>query len=700
MEVAIFMHKNTSPALDREALLNQIKAELVMQKKSESAQIQRESNASLNEQYEGCVISDIETDLKFDGLSIDYRNILNKYQLIAATRMNGNYLLMAGPGCGKTTTATHRVAYLIENGVEPEKILMLTFTRNAANNMKEKLRSLIGSEKAKRVHITTFHGLCYRHFKEFNKIIDYNNGFAVIDEMKASKILKTFIIEGFEDIDVQGLTVGEIVKLYKHARLSKCGVKQYFLNYQDPRIRKKTESLVKIWQIFEEYKRDQGYMDFDDLIEQYLQKLKADEKFRSKVMGKYNYIVVDEYQDTSWRQDMILHEFANAEMNMMLIGDDCQSIYSFRGASNEKFKQLKEDFPALKVIVLSENYRSQQPIINFFNQISKSFKNGFYKELKSRKQEGSKPELVYVASAQEEAHIIADKLEEYYQVNGTFQGSAVLYRANHHVSLIEMELVHRRIPYIKPSGNRFERSEEYQAMVDLLMVARNPHDKLVLQRLLLKVEGIGPNKCLQILEQIQYNKQLEYSSGLDRSCSENVQKLVSKINEAHIQESIEEALVAIFDAFSLLFKASNLKNEEFRRIIGYFKSLFDECTSISDLISKMSVETDLKSKFDSERTGDVVLSTIHKAKGLEWDHVFIVNMTEREFPSVKSSITAEGLEEEKRLFYVAASRATQNLTITIPMRSRFVGASRFLLDIGETYYTEIRLDEGQQVRKP
>jgi DNA helicase-2/ATP-dependent DNA helicase PcrA len=638
-----------------------------------------------------------------DNLKIDYETELNPMQLLAVTIIDKPLLVIAGAGSGKTRTITYRVSYLIERGVPPEQILLLTFTRKASQQMINRTISLLDNNNAQNVMGGTFHSFANHMLRKYSRITGMNPNFTIIDtidaqdtidlikkEMKLSKKDKAFPKKG---------TVYKVISASRNANLSIEDLVadndnfEYLLDF--------IEEIELIKKGYTEYKKATNTLDYDDLLEQFRDLLRDNEVFRNRVQDAFSYIMIDEFQDTNIVQKEIVDIIAEKHHRVMVVGDDSQSIYSFRGANFENILLFPETYPECTVVKLEQNYRSQQAILSFTNSIIDHARIGYKKRLYSKIPEVSRPIVKRLYSQEDEASYIADNILEIREKDISLSEIAILYRASYHNNYIEMELIKRNIPYIVYGGIKFIERKHIKDIIAYLKIVFNPYDSVAWHRILKLISGIGDVSVKKILSKIDpekgisfddfkknkyYNELKRLEDTLNSLMNDNM-TIAEKLNMLKkyyypiLKNTMEDYKIRIKDVDVLIALASNYKDLE-----RYLTDLALEPPSnkFMNETRPMTSDSDIDEK-------PLVLSTVHSAKGLEWNTVFILHLLEGLFPSARSIYNIKQLEEERRLFYVACTRAKERLYLTMPSyvssySAFFTKPSRFIAEIEKGRY--------------
>ncbi len=605
---------------------------------------------------------------------IDYENELNPAQLKAVQSTLGPYLVIAGAGSGKTRTLVYRVAYLVEKGVNPEDILLLTFTRKAAEQMLRRASHLL-DVRCEKVSGGTFHSFANMVLRKYAKIIEFPNNFTIMDESDAEDAVSIVRAKlGLDRLDKHFPRKGALLDVIsKSVNKSKDIGEVIDLEY--PQFAEWESAIKKIKEGYIKYKREKSLMDYDDLLV-FLKKLLYDNKdIRAKLSDKYQYIMVDEYQDTNKLQADIVRLLASRHDNVMVVGDDAQSIYSFRGANFMNIIDFPKIYKGAEVIMLEENYRSTQQILDLTNEVIKNAAEKFEKALFTKKREGKSPVFVEARDENVQSKYVVQKVLELVDDGVELKDIAVLFRAGWHSNDLEIELANHNVPFLKYGGQRFVEAAHIKDVLSYLRIAHNPDDQVSWNRALLLMRGIGQKTAGRVTEQIIENKKGLAIDGDILKKSADLRGLIDILKRIKTDVALPGELVKEFlEYYGPILKtkyddfnkrAPDLNSLE--RIAARYKSLEAFLTDMAlEPPEKSVLEAGLKGKHDHAMT----LSTIHSAKGLEWHTVFLIYVAEGHLPSYQSIDDKDAIEEERRLFYVAATRAKENLILLKPAIDR------------------------------
>ncbi len=639
---------------------------------------------------------------------INYDKELNAEQYAVVMHEGGPMLVLAGAGTGKTRTLTYRVARLIETGIRPDCILLLTFTNKAANEMMRRVESLVG-RNIEGLWGGTFHHVGNMILRKHCRLIGYKEGYSIIDredskelfdiclnEIKKERLLPrgSVLCEMFSLIKNKDATIEEVISsMFSH-----------FINSID--------EIKEIFNLYERKKQKLNLMDFDDLLINWKKLFIEFTKVREHYSTKFLHILVDEYQDTNKLQAEIVDLISSKNKNLMVVGDDAQSIYSFRGANFENILKFPERYPEAMIFNLTTNYRSTPEILNLANNSIVNNIRQFHKELHSTKKSGDLPYLVPVKDIFQQAMFVSQKIIEIYSEGVPLNEIAVLYRSHYQSMELQMELQRKGIPFEVRSGLKFFEQAHIKDILSFLRVLVNPYDELSWKRVFKLIPGIGnitaaklwdsmykskkPYEAIFRLEGLVPRKALDgFSLFLDL-----LKKLKSDYDNFQIKP-IRAIELVVSNGYEDYLYTHYPNAEERLQDIEQMKRFSIRYNSLENFINDLSLQS-LSGGEIEESDGDrehVVLSTVHQAKGLEWNTVFIICLNDGKFPSSRS-LESDQEEEERRLFYVAVTRAKDNLYLCFPVTSEewygidFLKPSRFIRELSDHLYEEIVVLDG------
>lgn len=623
---------------------------------------------------------------------MDLLNDLNDAQRAAVEYIDGPSLVIAGAGSGKTRVLTYKIAYLLSQGMKPWSIMALTFTNKAAREMKERIGKLVGDDLAQHLYMGTFHSIFSRILRAEAEHIGFNNNFTIYDESDSRSLLKAIIKEmGLDDKTYKPAAV--------HARISmaKNNLVTAEAYDSDPAIleqnkRAKMPAIGKIYVAYVQRCRQANAMDFDDLLMLTFQLFRDHEKIRQKYAGRFDYILVDEYQDTNHVQMSIVMQLCKEKLRVCAVGDDSQSIYSFRGANIDNILNYQKQLPGTQLFKLEQNYRSTQTIVEAANSLIHHNRNQIQKEVFSKNDKGEKILYKPAYSDKEEALIVAKNIQRIKRQDDCgYDQFAILYRTNAQSRSFEEEFRKQGIPYRIYGGLSFYQRKEIKDIIAYFRLVANPDDEEAFKRIInYPARGIGATTVMKIadcahLNQVSFwevigniehyglnvnkgtqtkleNFRLLISSFIDRSHTLDVYEL----GDAIIRESrISEDIMSGKNADDLA-RQENL--EEFLSGMQTFvagrqeEGRMDEAY-LTDYLQDVALLTDADSEGEKDEPR-VSLMTVHAAKGLEFATVFVVGLEENIFPSPLAAVSVRELEEERRLLYVAITRAEKHCILT------------------------------------
>lgn len=643
----------------------------------------------------------------------EYLKHLNESQREAVVYTAGPSLVIAGAGSGKTRVLTYKIAYLLQQGLPPQSILALTFTNKAAREMKERIATLTDTETARRLWMGTFHSIFSRILRHEADRIGYPHDFTIYDTADSKSLLRSIIKEMQLDDKVYRLNM--IQSRISNAKNALVTYKAY--EQSKDLIEHDMESKVPL--IRDIYKRYQnrcqqaGAMDFDDLLLQTNILFRDHPDVLDKYRNFFQFVLVDEYQDTNFAQHLIVQRLCEKHQRICVVGDDAQSIYSFRGANIDNILQFKSQYPGCRIFKLERNYRSTQNIVNAANSLIHKNTKQIPKTVYSEKEEGNKVCVFSSYSDYEEGYAVAGKINDMQLRDYEYADFAILYRTNAQSRILEEALRKRGIPYKIYGGLSFYQRKEVKDVISYLRLIVNPHDEEAFKRIInYPARGIGDTTLNKLITAATDNNvslwavlndpigyALSINSGTAKKLSnfrDLIQSFINR-NEAHSAEEITAVVVKESGIVSALFQDRSVegisKQENLQELLKGISEFCElrreegiEHVSLADFLSEVSLLTDQDNDKD-EQANKVTMITVHAAKGLEFKNVFVVGMEEDLFPSMMAKNNPRAVEEERRLFYVAITRAEQNCILTYAKsryrngQSTMCSPSRFLKDI-------------------
>ena len=640
------------------------------------------------------------------------RTELNPSQYLAATTLDGPLLVVAGAGTGKTRVIEYRVLYLVSREIHPRSILLLTFTRRAAREMLS--RASRHNRLCEEVVGGTFHSFGFSVITEFADLLGFKRPLSFLDEadseeqlhrlavklgftrrkrrFPSKRTLKAVISASFN----RGESIGEVLlRDYPH-----------FLHW--------SEEIEKLREEYVRYKVEHNLLDYDDLLI-YLKILLEDDRVRRVLSSRYRYIMVDEYQDTNQIQAQIVYLLAKENRNVMAVGDDAQSIYAFRGARYQNMFEFLEVFPEAKVIKLEQNYRSTQPILDLANAVMEGAKHKYTKVLKAQREGSVRPALLFFKDPEGEAEWIAEKVKELWDEGVPLHHIGVLFRSMYIVRPLEISLTRRGIPYRTYGGLKFIETAHIKDLVSHVKVVANPLDELAWHRVLMLIDGIGPRTAERMISEIlrtgEWRPALAAMRENPRS-GPGISRLYAALERATAPNvTFPEVVSTLIDYYLPILRD---KYDDYQRRAGDIDSLRQIARSyrsvetfLLDLVAIEPAEQSVEERQDLHLdVRPLVLSTIHSAKGLEWEVVFIMGVAEGHLPISYSHLSEEDIEEERRLLYVAITRAKRELFLTMSHEgyrggiTTFCRLSRFLDDPQVLKFLEVSGQEQLLIERP
>jgi DNA helicase-2/ATP-dependent DNA helicase PcrA len=676
----------------------------------------------------------MKTGILINRMKANYLDELNERQRQAVEHINGPLMIVAGAGSGKTKVLTTRIAHLMRHGVEAFNILSLTFTNKAAREMKERVEKILGGTEARSLYIGTFHSVFARLLRAEAHRLGYPNDFTIYDSDDAKSVLKTIINE--QNLDDKHYKPNLVYNRISAAKNSLMGPEEYQHDYavQQEDMRANRPLTGKLYDMYAKRCFKNGAMDFDDLLFKMYVLLKSFPEVLHKYQHKFKYIMIDEYQDTNPAQYEIIKLLGAAHENICVVGDDAQSIYSFRGATIQNILQFEKDYDDARVVKLEQNYRSTKSILNVANEVIANNKGQIEKNLWTDNADGEKIKLVRTMTDNEEGKFVADtiaeqKLRNHY-ANRDF---AILYRTNAQSRAFEENLRRKAIPYRIYGGLSFYQRKEIKDFIAYLRIVTNPQEEESLKRIInYPIRGIGKTTVdkvsvlandhnitfWNVLERAQ---EFGFKAGTLEAIENFVimvrsfQAMLGKHNAYDIALQVGKSTNIVKELFNDKTTEGLARYENIQELLNSIKEFTETPTEDGELVeSEKSLGTYLQQitlltdadKGTDEDSDVVKLMTIHAAKGLEFPVVFSVGLEENLFPSGLSINSREELEEERRLFYVVITRAKARLFLTYAnSRYRFGQlvnneSSRFLEEMPEKYIDRSYAGGGNVNRSP
>jgi len=572
-------------------------------------------------------------------------------------------MVVAGPGSGKTQVLTQRVIHFLSKRAPEHSMLLFTFTNKAAKNMQDRIEKQL--ERAPAIMGGTFHHIANIFIRMNAHKLGIAQNYSIIDEADSIRLLKKVLKEEYQKESELLPNAAQLQKMFSYCRNSL----STFSDYLELHLKSHREDTLLISGVYNSYtqrKRVGNMLDFDDLLELF-NKLLDDAEFRAQMQERFRYIFVDEFQDTCKLQFEIIRKLYKEGNHLFVVGDDCQSIYSFRAAEIMNMLGFRAVFPSVKMFYLTENYRSTPKIVSLINDIISRNKNKFDKKLDSVQQEDVPliPEVIIYDDAKSEAQSVAEEIKELIDAGTKPEEIAVLYRSNFQSANLERELFRKGIKYIKLGGLKFFEQAHIKDVTALLKILCGMIDELAWERMLKMFEGIGDKTASKIFNEIRSAPNpLTALKEMNEKKLRTLSKIIALAeNKDTPTEKAEVFLKEYYDAYM----KEEYEDYEFRREdINQLLSILSDYNTINEFLEDTMLDANLTDPKDV--AGRITISTVHQAKGLEWDNVFVIGLAKEIFPSKHSMENELKVEEERRLFYVACSRARSLLKITVPLR--------------------------------
>lgn len=658
-------------------------------------------------------------------LQIDYAAELNPQQHAAVTALPGPALVIAGAGSGKTRTLTYRVAYLLEQGIPADRILLLTFTNKAAREMMGRVNDLLGRE-LKDLWGGTFHSIGARLLRRHADVLGYRGDFTILDREDSIDLIKTCVAAAEIDVKATRFPKADVLQnIFSMAVNQRLSVAEVVVQDHE-HFAALNPGIEKVAGLYRERKRSANVMDFDDLLALWLQLFEQDAAVCERYQRKFQFILVDEYQDTNRLQSDVIELMAGRHGNVMVVGDDSQSIYSWRGADFRNILEFPKRHPKAVTYKIETNYRSTPEILDLANSAIAANVHQFVKTLSPARPSGSKPVLLACGDANEQAAFIAQRVLELRDEGRSMNNMAVLYRSHFHALELQLELTRRNIPFSISSGIRFFEQAHIKDVGAFLKLIANPDDELSFKRLTLQLNGVGAKGAEKLWglyhEALKRNRaersavDAPIATALSAAAGKVPKKAaagwaqfvatVSQLEAVDVRKHPAKMIQLVIDAGYDEYLKENYANFRSRlddvEQLGNFALQFSDTTEFLtqlSLLTNVEAEGQRGADADDER---LKLSTIHQAKGLEFDVVFVIMLCDGLFPSSRSLDLPEGEEEERRLFYVAVTRARHELYLTYPLMRMMQGyggdmmqtRSRFLDELPPSLLDEWNLRGG------
>ncbi|MFL5483979.1 MAG: ATP-dependent helicase [Gemmatimonadaceae bacterium] len=614
------------------------------------------------------------------GTPRDFAAELNPQQAAAATHGDGPLLIIAGAGTGKTRTLVYRVAHLLERGVPADRILLLTFTRRAAQEMLSRAERLVGSN-SKRVHGGTFHATSHRLLRRYGQAAGLPKDFTIMDQGDSEDLMQLSRAQLGYASKGKRFPKKETLQ-YVYSRHINTGVSvEDIVRDSYPQFVDYLEDFGKIYADYTRRKAERNLVDYDDLLLFWALMLEASPELGNKIAGLYDHVLVDEYQDTNVLQARILRGMCKTHSNISVVGDDAQSIYSFRGANFRNILDFPRQFQGATVAALEQNYRSTQPILNVTNTLISRAAERFTKNLFTVRTGGELPWLVAARDEQQQTQFVVDRILELHEEGTPLNHIAVLFRAGYMSADLEIELTNRKIPFEKWGGLKFLEAAHVKDVLAFLRILENPRDEVSWYRILLLLPGIGDATARAAIETMaaaawESNAFGRYKAPPRARVAHTA--LVELLDGLRSAPTLDRAQVAA-DITRVRLLYDSILRERYDRVEPRLADL-DQLQVIAagypdraSFLSALALEPPQATQDLPGGTKDdedtLVLSTAHSAKGKEWDAVFVIWAVDGWFPSARCLNSDEETEEERRLMYVALTRAKNHLSVTYPLNA-------------------------------
>jgi DNA helicase II / ATP-dependent DNA helicase PcrA len=621
---------------------------------------------------------------------IDYRAELNDQQFAAVTAPPGQALVIAGAGSGKTRTLTYRVAYLLDNGILPENILLLTFTNKAAREMVDRVQALVAVE-TNRLWGGTFHSVGNRLLRKHGDLVGLRQGFSIVDREDQKDLMDSVIGSSGVDTTTYRFPKPEVLgEIYSLADNTGAEIAE-IIETRYPYFETVVPGIEKVREHYTKKKLETNCADFDDLLTLTLKMFKENPDLLERYRRQFQFILVDEYQDTNTLQCELVDLLTGEGGNLMVVGDDAQSIYSWRGANLENILKFGDRYPKAKIYKIEVNYRSVPEVLTLANKVIEANSGQFRKALQpAREGKGMLPALLALDNPSAQASFVAQRILEVRDEGVELHEIAVIYRAHYHSLEIQMELTNRGIPFTITSGLRFTEQAHVKDVAAFMKFAINPADEVSFMRIVRLVPGIGAVSALKM-----WQAWLKASAGAGRMNHETFSATLLDLGvpkkAAKTWEQFSYTLGEMFDASGVpvapsamirsiiegvydeymqaKFKNADQRKQDLEQLSNYSLRFADVSEFLSQLALVSGVDTDERPAASARDNEAVTLTTAHQAKGLEWHSVFAVWLSDGMFPNnrVLDEDTEAGLEEERRLFYVTVTRAKDELYLSYPV---------------------------------
>jgi DNA helicase-2/ATP-dependent DNA helicase PcrA len=625
-------------------------------------------------------------------LQIDYAKELNEQQHAAVTAPPGPALVIAGAGSGKTRALIYRVAFLLEQGIPPECILLLTFTNKAAKEMMRRAADLLGGELPG-LWGGTFHSIAARVLRRHAPVLGYQPDFSILDREDTKAMLAACLVEMAIDVKATRFPKADVLADIFSLAVNKEKPVAAILEEQFDYFSSLAPQIGALQQRYAARKKAANGMDFDDLLALWLKLLREHAEIRGEFERRFQFILVDEYQDTNKIQGDLIDLLASRHQNVMVVGDDSQSIYSWRGAHFLNILKFPERYPKAAVYRIETNYRSTPEILSVANAAIAANVHQFHKQLAPARPSGCKPVVVECAHGREQAAFVAQRILQLRDEGRSLKNMAVLYRSHFHALDLQLELTRKNIPFSITSGIRFFEQAHIKDVAAHLKFILNPRDELAFKRIVRLLKGVGAKSADKLWSAFSaaWSAAPEPAPAAGRpALAAALQKIaaaapkktavawaqltatIAQLEAPEICRSASRMIQLVMEAgYEDYLKEQYTNYRERREDIGQLAAFAVEFETVEEFLTQLALQTAIEAEASARATQDddqIRLSTIHQAKGLEFDVVFIIMLCDGLFPSARSVKTRDGEEEERRLFYVALTRARDELYLSFPSR--------------------------------
>lgn len=641
---------------------------------------------------------------------IDYRAELNEAQYEAATALNGPVLVVAGAGSGKTRTLVFRVARLVESGIAPHSILLLTFTRRAAQEMLRRAEGLLADGGLEAVTGGTFHSFANTMLRRHAKSFGWPERFTILDRGDSEdtiNLVRTRL--GLDRTERRFPRKQTLATIFSTAANKNLRVAD-LVEHDHAHLIDDVEDILRCQAAYEEYKQERALLDYDDLLIHLRDRLRQNDEFRERLRTVYRYVMVDEYQDTNHLQADIVEALCAPDGNVMAVGDDAQSIYGFRGADFRNIMEFPQRFPGARLVTLEENYRSSQAILDVTNAVIAQASERYAKTLFTRRTGGARPQLVPAPDDRWQSLFVRQRILELHEEGVPLSEIAVLFRSSFHSFDLELELARSGVPFVKRGGFRFVETAHVKDVIAHLRVVENPRDAVSWHRILLLLEGVGPKLATAVVEWLAQEDrgvaalgEFPGAPGTRGRGVGTVRQLGAFLATLDARRAPTALVQQVVDWYRPVLERVHRDDAPKRlRDLEQFTALAERYRELAPMLADMALEPPSDSvgdvmAVDVEEGEMLTLSTVHSAKGLEWHSVFVLSVADGRFPSAYS-VDEDEIEEERRLLYVACTRARENLILSYPtiVHERALGpvvarVSRFLGELPDGLLEHVTL---------